>query len=175
MGDVEAPNQLTDGTLPGYEAFIVSAQDYDTAPAPKSWSKVMAMRHAVSKYPEAKYIWFLDQNAYIMNPAKSVEQQVMNPKTLESLMVKDHPVVPPDSIIKTFSHLRGTETDIVIAHDNDGIMSDSIVVRNGDWAKFFLEMWMDPLYRSYNFEKVEQHALVRCSPLSPVGRGSTVC
>jgi mannan polymerase II complex MNN11 subunit len=32
-------------------------------------------------------------------------------------------------------------------------------VRNGEWAKYFLDAWFDPIYRSYNFQKAETHAL----------------
>jgi mannan polymerase II complex MNN11 subunit len=34
-----------------------------------------------------------------------------------------------------------------------------MLLRSGDWAKFFLDAWFDPLYRSYNFQKAEAHAL----------------
>ena len=88
----------------------------------------------------------------------------MNPKMLENLMIKDHPVVPPDSIIKTFSHLKGDEVDFVLTQDKEGLSSGSFVVRNGEWARFFLETWFGPLYRSYNFLKAESHALVSLDP-----------
>lgn len=144
----------------GYETFIAKASDYDTGRFPKSWSKIMAMRHALSKYPDCKYIWHLGQDAYIMEPSQSVEEQVLAPRTLESLMIRDYPIVPPDSIIKTFPYLRAEDTGLVIAQDKDGLVSDSAFIRNGDWAKFLTETWMDPLYRTYNFQKAERHALV---------------
>ena len=84
----------------------------------------------------------------------------MKPAKLEGLMIKDYPVVPPDSIIKTFSHLKGQDVDFVVTQDKDGMSASSFVVRNGDWARFFLETWFDPLYRSYNFQRAETHALV---------------
>ncbi|KAK5989296.1 putative alpha-1,2-galactosyltransferase C8D2.17 [Cladobotryum mycophilum] len=143
----------------GYETLIVKAYDYDTRGAPQSWAKLMAMRHALAKFPECKYVWYLDQNAYIMDPTKKLEDHLLNAKKLESLMVKDYPVVPPDSIIKTFAHLRGDAVDFIVTQDKSGLIADSFIVRNGDWAKFFLETWLDPLYRSYNFQKAEAHAL----------------
>ncbi|KAI9155408.1 alpha-1,2-galactosyltransferase [Paramyrothecium foliicola] len=143
----------------GYEAMVVKAFDYDTHGAPQSWAKLVAMRHALTTYPDAKFIWHLDQNSYIMDPTKTLEELVLSPKKLESLMIKDYPVVPPDSIIKTFNYLRGEDTDLVISQDRDGLISDSVILRNGDWAKYFVETWFDPLYRSYNFQKAERHAL----------------
>ncbi|RCI12470.1 hypothetical protein L249_0375 [Ophiocordyceps polyrhachis-furcata BCC 54312] len=143
----------------GYEAMVVKAFDYDTNGAPQSWAKIVAMRHALSKYPDCHFVWYLDQNAYIMDMAKSLEELVLEPKTLERLMIKDFPVVPPDSIIKTFSHLRGQDADFVVSQDKESLVHTSIIVRNGEWAKYFIETWFDPLYRSYNFQKAERHAL----------------
>lgn len=79
-------------------------------------------------------------------------------------MLKDHSIVPPQSIIKTFSHLKAHDVNFVITQDRDGIATTSLVLRNGEWAKFFLDTWFDPMYRSYNFQKAETHALV-CSPI----------
>ncbi|KAG6039721.1 hypothetical protein E4U41_002160 [Claviceps citrina] len=143
----------------GYQTMIINAQDYDTEGAPISWAKIFAMRHALSRYPDCKFIWYLDQDAYIMDPSKSLDDQVTDARKLESLMIKDYPVVPPDSIIKTFSHLRGENIDFIVSQDKEGLVHKSVVIRNGGWAKFFIETWFDPMYRSYNFQKAERHAL----------------
>jgi mannan polymerase II complex MNN11 subunit len=133
---------------------------YDLKGAPASWTKVVAMRHALTVFPECKYLWYLDQDSFVMNPQLKIEDHVMKSSRLESLMIKDHPVVPPDSIIKTFGHLKGSDVDFVLTQDKDGLSPGSFVLRNGEWAKFFLETWFDPIYRSYNFQKAEIHALV---------------
>ncbi|KAK0613768.1 galactosyl transferase GMA12/MNN10 family-domain-containing protein [Immersiella caudata] len=142
-----------------YETFFPKVGDYDIKGAPTSWTNVVAVRHALTKFPDCKFVWFLDQNAFIMNPDLTIEEHVMKPARLEGLMIKDYPVVPPDSIIKTFSHLKGQDVDFVVTQDKDGMSASSYVVRNGDWARFFLETWFDPLYRSYNFQRAETHAL----------------
>lgn len=144
----------------GYTDFSVNAYSYDTQGAPSSWSMLMAMRHALTKYPDCKYVWYLDQDAYIMDMSKSLEEVVLYNSKLESLRIKDQPVVPPDSIIKTFGHLRANDIDLILSQDKTGLVHNNIILRNGEWAKFFLETWMDPLYRSYNFQKAERHALV---------------
>lgn len=84
-------------------------------------------------------------------------------------MLKDVPVVPPDSVIRTFSHTNPDQVDLVLAQAGDGLGRTSMIVRQGDWAKFFLDSWFDPLYRSYNFKQAEAHALVGL--LLPSGRG----
>lgn len=74
-------------------------------------------------------------------------------------MIVDKPVVPPDSVIKTFSHLTGERVDFILTQDREGLAGGSLLIRTGEWAKFFLDAWFDPLYRSYNFQKAENHAL----------------
>lgn len=96
-----------------------------------------------------------------MNPKLSLTSHVMAPQRLESLMLKDKPVVPPDSVIHTFSHLKGDKIDLVLTQDGEGLCQESFILRQGEWAQFFLDTWFDPLYRSYNFQKAEGHALVR--------------
>ncbi|MCJ1280790.1 hypothetical protein MMC26_000107 [Xylographa opegraphella] len=83
----------------------------------------------------------------------------MAPQRLESLMLKDKPVVPPDSVIHTFSHIKGDKIDLVLTQDGEGLCQESFILRQGEWAQFFLDIWFDPLYRSYNFQKAEGHAL----------------
>lgn len=95
-----------------------------------------------------------------MNPELTVEGHIMNTKRLESLMIRDQPIVPPDSVIKTFPQLKGNQIDLVLTQDKDGLAQGSFIVRRGEWAKFFLDTWFDPLYRSYNFQKADTHALV---------------
>ena len=75
-------------------------------------------------------------------------------------MLRDKPVVPPDSVIKTFGNLKGDRIDLVLTQDGEGLCPGSFVLKNGEWAQFFLDTWFDPLYRSYNFQKAEAHALV---------------
>ncbi|KAJ2905258.1 glycosyltransferase family 34 protein [Zalerion maritima] len=165
--DTSFPKEYTDSikqnreeyaNMHGYGTLISKVGDYDLHGSPFSWSKVVAMRHAMAKYPDAKWIWYLDQDGFIMDP-KTRLHDLISDKALEQAMIKDQPVVPPDSIIKTFTHLKGQEVELVLTQDKDGISVGSFAVRNGEWAKFMLDTWYDPMYRSYNFQKAEIHAM----------------
>ena len=149
----------------GYATCFPEATDYDLQGAPLTWARVPAMRHALALYPYSTYFFHLDQTALVMNPSLTVEDHIMSRPRLESLMLKDQPIVPPESVIKTFSHLRGDRVDLVLTQDGDGLSQTSFILRQGDWAKFFLDTWFDPLYRSYNFQKAEAHALVSPSAM----------
>ena len=114
----------------------------------------------MTKYPYTTYFFALSAHALIMNPSLNLESHIMEKKRLESLMLKDKPVVPPDSVIKTFSFLKGDKIDLVLTQDGEGLCQGSFILRRGTWSRFFLDTWLDPLYRSYNFQKAEGHALV---------------
>ena len=121
------------------------------------------MRHALTLYPHSSFFFLLSPHGLIMNPSVDLKQHILNPKRLESIMIRDAPVVPPDSVIRTFSHLKGDKIDLVLTQDNEGLSQGSFILRRGEWSKFFLDTWFDPLYRSYNFQKAEGHALVSLS------------
>lgn len=110
--------------------------------------------------PHSTYFFSLSPHSLIMDPSVNLEEHVTGKKKLETLMMRDKPVVPPDSVIRTFAHLKGDKIDLILTQDGEGLCQGSFILRRGEWAKFFLDTWFDPLYRSYNFQKAEGHALV---------------
>jgi mannan polymerase II complex MNN11 subunit len=104
-----------------------------------------------------------------MSPSVSLQDHILAPTTLESLMQKDIPVVPPDSVIHTFSHLKGENVDLILTQDAENLSHGSLILKRGEWAKFFLDTWFNPLYRAYNFQKAEGHALVRMDQITRPG------
>jgi hypothetical protein len=61
-------------------------------------------------------------------------------------MLKDIPVVPPDSVIHTFSHLTTAKASLILTQDGEQLSHGSFLLRNAggskesnDWAKFFLD------------------------------------
>ncbi|KAL9633883.1 MAG: hypothetical protein Q9164_004424 [Protoblastenia rupestris] len=143
----------------GYVTFFPNASDYDLNNSPRTWTMVPGLRHAMTAYPHSTFFFSLSQHALIMDPSVNLNEHVVGKKKLESLMLRDKPVVPPDSVIKTFAHLKGDKVDLVLTQDGEGLCQGSFIIRRGEWAKFFLDTWFDPLYRSYNFQKAEGHAL----------------
>jgi len=143
----------------GYLTFFPNNDQYDLRNSPSTWARVPAMRHAMTLYPGSEFFWYLDHTAIIMNPSIAIHTALLTPSKLEATMITNAPVVPPDSVIKTFSNLKGDRIDFVVAQDKDGLAPSSFIVRNGEWAKYFLDVWFDPIYRTYNFQKAEFHAL----------------
>lgn len=144
----------------GYETFFTHIGDYDLHGAPMSWTRVVAMRHALTKFPDAKYVWFLGQDSLIMDPKISIHRDIMGHDNLEQSMLREQPVALPDSVIKTSRQLAPDQVELALTQDKAGMSPESMILKNGEWAEFFLDTWYDPLFRSYNFKKAEVHALV---------------
>jgi mannan polymerase II complex MNN11 subunit len=117
------------------------------------------MRHAMTLHPTVPFFFYLGPHTLITNPSFALHKHLLKSKTLEGVMLRNRAVVPPDSVIKTYAHINGEDINLVITQDNFGIVTDSFIIRRGDWAKYFLDTWFDPLYRSFNFQKAETHAL----------------
>ncbi|GAM84580.1 hypothetical protein ANO11243_025760 [Dothideomycetidae sp. 11243] len=145
----------------GYATFFPNSSAYYVGPSstPRSWAILPALRHAMTLYPHTPYLFHLAPTALIMRPQLSLEEHLTAPKAIEELMQVDVPVVPPDSVIHTFSHLKGENIDFILSQDTAGLGPGSMIIRTGEWARYFLDAWYDPLYRSYNFQKAERHAL----------------
>lgn len=155
----EAPI-TADLSVLGYATFFPNVSDYDIGNSPRSWTLVPGLRHAMTAYPHSTFFFSLSPHALIMDTSINLNNHVLSTKRLESLMLRDKPVVPPDSVIRTFSHLKGDKIDLILTQDGEGLCQGSFILRRGEWAKFFLDTWFDPLYRSYNFQKAEGHAMV---------------
>lgn len=121
------------------------------------------MRHAMTKFPHTQNFWYLDQHAVIMNPSLSLEAHITGPAKLNTLMRRDVPIVPPESVIKTYKHVPAERIQFIITQDKIGMSPGSIIIKSGDWAKYMLDAWYDPMFRFYNFQKAETHALVHIS------------
>lgn len=145
----------------GYATFLPNITDYalNEDHVPDSWSKIPAVRHAMTLYPHTQYFFYLDRTSVITNPILSLHEHITKHSRLESLMIADQPIVPPDSVIRTLHSRRADRVDFIVTQDHEGLSQASFLVRHGIWAQFFLDSWYDPLYRSYNFQRAEGHAL----------------
>ena len=93
-----------------------------------------------------------------MRPELSIEDHVLKPSRLSELTLIDQPVTP-SSVIRTYKNVKPENIEAVFIRDHEGVGSGTFVLKRGEWAKYFLDAWFDPLYRSYNFQRAERHAL----------------
>ncbi|CCG83112.1 Putative uncharacterized protein [Taphrina deformans PYCC 5710] len=144
----------------GYELAIrqlSSTPNEQISPKVRGWAKLKLLREVVEAYPDSEWFWFLDQDAVIMDPQISMTKDIL--ANLDSQMLRDIPVVPPDSVIRTIKTATPDTVQFVLSQDYSGLNLHSFLLRNGDWTKYFLETWVEPMYRSYGFERHEISAL----------------
>ncbi|QLG75036.1 hypothetical protein HG535_0H03630 [Zygotorulaspora mrakii] len=116
------------------------------------YAKPLIMRAAMHAFPKAKYLFFLDHESLIMNLDISLQQNLLDPKTLEIALLKNTPVVA-ESNIRTYNHFQVKNTKMIIPQSPQGFLDMSaFVVSNDLYGKAFLEFLMDKLYTTYDWE-----------------------
>ena len=70
------------------------------------WVRVFCMKAAMFAFPNAKWFWYLDQDALIMNMKTNVDDYLLETNSLSSVMLKDQPLIPPNGLIKTYKMLK---------------------------------------------------------------------
>ncbi|ODQ50758.1 acetate--CoA ligase [Saitoella complicata NRRL Y-17804] len=144
----------------GYGFVWKNVGDYDLGGASNDWGKIPVLREAMLEYPEATWFWYLDQDAIIMNPQIPITKHILESSRLNKLLLRDQPIVPPDSIIHTPRNTPAKNMELLITQDHNGLNTGNFLIKRGDWAEYVLDVIMDPLYRFYNgFDRQEQSAL----------------
>ncbi|EWC47566.1 hypothetical protein DRE_03186 [Drechslerella stenobrocha 248] len=139
---------------------------------PPSFNRFPIVRHAMASFPYTRTFWFLSSDSLIINMDLSLETHVLSRKRLNSLMLRDHPVIPPMSIIKTFKHNDADDTQLIVTQDSQSVRADSFIVRRKRdempgkikagktvFGYYLMDVWFDPLYRYYHFKDAETSAL----------------
>lgn len=120
--------------------------------ASQKFIKPLIMRAAIHAFPQAKYVFFVDQHSLIMNLDLTLQQHLLDPSVLDMALLKNVPVTP-NSNIKTYQHFNVETTRIIIPQSPSGQLDlSSIVVSTDLYGKAFLEYMIDPLFRSYDWE-----------------------
>lgn len=129
------------------------------------WARIPIMRHMFKLFPRAGWYWYLDQNCLIMNMQTPLTS-ILEPKTLDSILYREHPVVLTSNIIKTYKSTKAKNVHFVVTQDRNGFSLDSFVLRNDPWGKYLLDSWFDPVFRFYYNWKANKltSSLVRFVP-----------
>jgi mannan polymerase II complex MNN11 subunit len=158
-------NRIEYAKAHGYGLYVRYVQDfkqyYSTSnTGSSSWAKLMIARSALLAFPKAKYFWYLDQTALIMNPLVDIEAEFIDSKRLERDMQRDVPVIKTADYIKTYKFNRPENVRFVISQDTLGMNTASFIFHNDLYSVSLLEFWNDVMYREYHaFDKSEASAL----------------
>ncbi|KAK6360283.1 hypothetical protein TWF730_006431 [Orbilia blumenaviensis] len=175
----------------GYEVFARDLGDYEAGNEYqfkdgagkmrhylKNYNKLPLIRQAMSSYPYTKSFWFLSSDSLIINMDLDLESHILSKSRLGNLMLRDHAVIPPESIIKTFKRQNADDIQLIITQDTKSVKSDSFIIRRRKdemgwgikkhkggkkgatmFGYYLLDLWFDPLYRFYHFKDAETSAL----------------
>ncbi|CDR45872.1 CYFA0S20e01134g1_1 [Cyberlindnera fabianii] len=135
----------------------------------KDWAKVFLLRSAMYAFPNAKYFWYLDQDAMIMRYDIDLIKYLLDPKVLDPIMLRDQPVVPPNGVVHTYKNSRASNVELILTQVGSDLNLNSFVLKNDFMAKTLLEFWSDKLFRTYhNFPRNTESALTHILQWHPV-------
>lgn len=135
----------------------------------KEWAKLFLLRSAMYAFPNAKYFWYLDEDALIMRYDIDLFKYLLDPKVLDPIMLRDHPIIPPNGVIHTFKNSKATNVDLILTQTGSDLNLNSFILRNEFIAKSLLEFWTDSLFRTYhNFPKHGESALTHILQWHPI-------
>ncbi|ODV88652.1 glycosyltransferase family 34 protein, partial [Tortispora caseinolytica NRRL Y-17796] len=136
----------------GYGLYIRYITDFENTldSSPSVWAKVPMMRAAIAQYPNAKYFWYLDEDALIMDEQKDIYDHILKPEALEKVIRRNAPLVPVEYGINTHQFTSVDTIRLIIAQSVTGMLTSSFVLVNDDFASYFLDIWFDRLYRSHS-------------------------
>jgi hypothetical protein len=154
----------------GYDFFEANFSEHPVPNVGPHWSKIPVFAEAFKRYPEAKWLWWLDFDAIIMTPTIDLGSHLLDPDAMYSRLIKGEafPImsayVPPDKYMDLPEDPDVSEINLLISGDNYGrINSGSMFLRRSEWTDMLLDLWIDPFYIEHNedwYYTQEQEVLV---------------
>ncbi|CCH42976.1 putative alpha-1,6-mannosyltransferase MNN11 [Wickerhamomyces ciferrii] len=166
-------NRVNYSQKKGYGLYINWIQQYtpllkDTGSS-KEWAKLFLLRSAQYAFPNAKYFWYLDEDALIMRYDIDLYKYLLDPKVLDPIMLRNQPIIPPNGVIHTFKNTKAENVQLIITQSSSDLNLNSFIIKNEFISKSLLEFWSDTLFRTYhNFPKNGESALTHILQWHPI-------
>lgn len=141
-------NRTKYATQHGYQFVVKDLQKYpraDLKAGAAGWTRLRVLREVLEEYPDSEWIWYLDQDAIIMDTKTSMFDHILDADRLDQLALRDTPIVPPDSVIRTLKATSADSIQFILSQDHQGLNTKSFLLRNGDFAKYLLDTWNEPV------------------------------
>ncbi|CAA93893.1 Alpha-1,2-galactosyltransferase gmh3 [Schizosaccharomyces pombe] len=139
----------------GFEYVNVSQMNI-----PPVWAKMPAIIQTMNKHPHAKWIWWLDQDALILNTELSIQEHILSPDVLVEKLMKNEPMISPFSADlerltpSSYTVDSARSLGLLISQDLNGLNAGSFFVRRSPMMALFLDLWGD---KSFRENKVADH------------------
>jgi hypothetical protein len=137
---------------------------YKVGQAHPVWSKVPVLIEAFNKYPDAKWVWWLDFDAIIMSPTIDLGSHLLNHDAMSSKLRKGEVYKlrgsHREAELHTLESPDPNEIHLLVTGDQNGINAGSFLLRRSAWTDILLDLWLDPLYVDMDWPGKEQDAMI---------------
>ncbi|EMG46652.1 MNN11 Probable alpha-1 [Candida maltosa Xu316] len=134
-----------------YQEFLPMFDDFSALNDKEraKWVRIYSLKAAMFAFPHAKWFWYLDQDSLIMNMKTNIEDYMLKPSVLDSIMLKDQPLIPPNGLIKTYKKAKAESVRFILTQSDQKIETNSFLIKNDYIGKMVLDWWSDKLYVQY--------------------------
>jgi len=148
----------------GYNYHFINITKYDLKGAHPVWAKLPAIIETFQTYPSAQWVWWLDLDAILMTPSRSLNDVVLSREAMNAALLNNTELVYDNNHKTGVSSPAAPdfkEIDFLVSQDHNGINAGSFMIRRSKFSRWMLDMWQDPLYvNNKEFGMKEQDALV---------------
>jgi len=110
-----------------------------------TWLKCKAIAEAMTIFPQASWFWWLDQDAIIMTPNVSIEEELLNPKIMAKKLLPHEKYIReglPDAFSPEVYDVD--QVDLIFSQDHNGLNGGSLIFRRSLWTDLILDLWSNP-------------------------------
>ena len=100
----------------GYEFMWADMESYDFG-VKIYWNKIPILQEAFQRFPKAQWVWWLDLDAIIMNPALDLHSHLLSSEGMERQLVRDEVLRQPggdNSSFRTPAAMDFADVDFII-------------------------------------------------------------
>jgi hypothetical protein len=143
------------------------------------WGKIRLLSETFQKYPDARWLWWLDYDALIMTPSIALGRHLLDHDVMNTKIWRGRQVYIPflkrgGGLVHNIpENITAEDVNMIIAMDRNGINAGSLFLRKGWWSELLLDLWLEPLYITRGWYGMEQDALVHI--LTYHGKSFNIC
>lgn len=172
-------NRMTYAEKHGLDFMWANISSYNLPNgAPVYWNKIPILQEAFMRFPETEWVWWMDIDIIIMNMSLNIYDHVLSQEGLARNILLDQPMTGAgggETGFRTPPEYRYDAINFVISMDAWGMNVGNFLMRRGDWSKWLLDLWIDPLFISQNWAFPEQDAWTHMWQYHSVIRDHTAC
>ena len=101
-------------------------------------------------FPEAEWFWYFDEDGLIQNMHTDLTSHLLNKKVLNSVILKERPIIPPNGLIKTYKNIQTENVKLIFIQFDNQIQTNSFIVKNDEVGRAIIDFWTDKLNLNYN-------------------------